>query len=493
MQQGNVSKQKTILVTGGAGFIGSHLCERLVADGHTVISLDNYFTGSRENHVQGVEYREGHTKDIATLVPEVVDMVYHLGEYSRVEKSFEDVEMVWDLNQAGTIAVLEYCRARDCKLVYAGSSTKFGDNGLGRDQSPYAWSKASMTELVKNYGDWFGLQYSITYFYNVYGPRESSSAFGTVVAIFRDQYAHGAPITVVSPGTQQRIFTHVDDIVQGLLVVGERGEGDGYGIGGEDLLTIRELAELFSSEVIMLPERQGNRHVAAIDTAKIRSLGWQPQESLRKYIADFIASTTPKPAREKRIIVFSTTFYPVTGPAEDALIALAKKMPGVHFDVVAAACGARQSVEQLSVPNITVHSVGTGSQVDKYLLSILGKKKALELAENHSYLFAWSLMASYGALPAIALRRKKGVPLLVTLADQRLSWGQRFFLRLIMGSSDQVYASLPEQHGTVKAVRAQKALSQEQRSLGVGDSLANQVRFAYSHLLRSHTSTRTRN
>ena len=133
-----------------------------------------------------------------------------------------------------------------------------------------------------------------------------------------------------------------------------------------------------------------------------------------------------------------------------------------------------------------MHCVGTGSRVDKYLLPILGKKKALELAENHSYLFAWSLMASYGALPAIALRRKKGIPLLVTLADQRLSWGQRFFLRLIMGSSDQVYASLPEQQGTVKAVRAQKALSQQQRSLGVGDALANQVRFAYSALLKKH-------
>ncbi|MEK7100633.1 MAG: NAD-dependent epimerase/dehydratase family protein, partial [Patescibacteria group bacterium] len=136
---------KTILVTGGAGFVGSHLCRRLHEAGHKVISLDNYFTGSRNNHVPGVEYRDGHTKDIEALVPETPDLVYHLGEYSRVEKSFEDVETVWDLNKAGTFAVLEFVRQRGSKIVYAGSSTKFGDGGLGRDQSPYAWSKATNT------------------------------------------------------------------------------------------------------------------------------------------------------------------------------------------------------------------------------------------------------------------------------------------------------------------------------------------------------------
>ncbi|MDB5224784.1 MAG: ADP-L-glycero-D-manno-heptose-6-epimerase, partial [Candidatus Adlerbacteria bacterium] len=153
---------KLIVVTGGAGFVGSHLCERLVQLGHKVISLDNYFTGSRDNHVPGVEYREGHTKDISTLVPETPDLVYHLGEYSRVEVSFTEPQVVWDLNIAGTFAVVEFCRSHKTKLVYAGSSTKFADGGLGRDQSPYAWSKATNTELVRNYGEWFGLKYAIT-------------------------------------------------------------------------------------------------------------------------------------------------------------------------------------------------------------------------------------------------------------------------------------------------------------------------------------------
>ncbi len=166
----NEDTKKTILVTGGAGFVGSHLCERLAGQGHRVISLDNYSTGSPANHVSGVEYRTGHTKDIALYVSEVPDIVFHLGEYARTEKSFEDIELVWDQNKIGTLAVLEFVRRNKAKLVYAGSSTKFADGGAGRDQSPYAWSKATNTELVKNYGVWFGIQYAITYFYNVYGP-----------------------------------------------------------------------------------------------------------------------------------------------------------------------------------------------------------------------------------------------------------------------------------------------------------------------------------
>ncbi len=475
-----MSAPKLILVTGGAGFIGSHLCERLARDGHRVISLDNYFTGSRENHVQGVEYREGHTKDIESLIPESPDLIFHLGEYSRVEKSFEDIEQVWNLNQFGTFAVLEFARQRNAKLMYAGSSTKFADEGFGRDQSPYAWSKASMTDLVKNYGDWFGLQYAITYFYNVYGPRESSSAFGTVVAIFRDQYTRGVPRSVVAPGTQERIFTHVEDIVEGLIQVGHSGLGDGFGIGGKDKLSILELAKLFGNEVTVLPERQGNRKVAAIDTSKTEALGWSATHSLHSYIEDFLKTTTPAPAVEKRVMVFTTTFHPVAGPAEDALLELTKKLPDIHFDIITAAQHKTALHPPVLGDNISVHRVGYGTRFDKYLLPFVGQKKAFELADKNSYLFAWSLMASYGALPALALRRNKLVPLLITLADQKLSWYERLFLTFIAGKSDQIYTSLPEQGAKMRSLEERMSA---QKSLGAGDAFANQIRFAYSRIL----------
>ena len=277
---------KTIVVTGGAGFIGSHLCERLAKSGHRVISLDNYFTGSRKNHVQGVEDREGDTKDIEKHIPETPDLVYHLGEYSRVEISLSEPAVVWDLNKDGTFGVVEFWRKRGCKLVYAGSSTKFGDGGLGRVQTPYAWSKASNTELVMNYGRWYQLPYAITYFYNVYGPRERpAQEYGTLIETFRRQRKEGKPLTVVSPGTQKRNFTHVDDIIDGLLLVGERGEGDEFGLGASEAYSILEVAGLFGGEILMLPEREGNRMDSTLDTSKSRALGWAPRRSLKEYLS----------------------------------------------------------------------------------------------------------------------------------------------------------------------------------------------------------------
>ena len=133
-----------ILVTGGAGFIGSNLCEELIKNkDNNIHSLDNYSTGSIKNHIEGVNYISGNTADIDELVTIKPDIVYHLGEYSRVEQSFEDVETVWRSNKDGIFSVLQYCRKNSAKLVYSGSSTKFGDGGLGRNQSPYAWTKAT--------------------------------------------------------------------------------------------------------------------------------------------------------------------------------------------------------------------------------------------------------------------------------------------------------------------------------------------------------------
>jgi UDP-glucose 4-epimerase len=280
-----MSKPLIILVTGGAGFIGGHLCARLVSLGHRVISLDNYFTGSTETHIEGVDYRDGHTKDIDRHVTESPDRMYHLGEYSRVEISVGEPQVVWDLNVAGTFGVLEFWRKHRPKLVYAGSSTKFADGGMGRDQSPYAFTKATNTELVSNYSDWYGLTSATTYFYNVFGPGERAGKYGTVIEIFRQQHAGGGPLTVNAPGTQQRIFTHVDDIVDGLILVGEKGQGDEFGFGAEDSYSVLEIAQMFGSEVEVRPEVVGNRMGAKLDVTKSHALGWRAKRRVSDYIA----------------------------------------------------------------------------------------------------------------------------------------------------------------------------------------------------------------
>ena len=278
--------KKKILVTGGAGFVGSHLCERLAKDfNNEVYSLDNYFTGSEENHVNNVTYIKGDTKNIEELIPFKPDMIYHLGEYSRVEQSFDDIDKVWKFNKDGIFAVLEFVRKVGCKILYAGSSTKFGDGGLGRSASPYAWTKATNTELVMNYGTWYNIPYAITYFYNVYGPREiQTGKYATLIALFKEKMKNNETLTIVSPGTQKRNFTHIDDIIDGLILVGENGYGDEFGIGSPEAYTIKEIAEMFGGDITMLPERKGNRMTADVISAKTEALGWKPKRTIKDYI-----------------------------------------------------------------------------------------------------------------------------------------------------------------------------------------------------------------
>jgi UDP-glucose 4-epimerase len=286
----DMKSSKLILVTGGAGFIGSHLCKRLYADGHKVISLDNYFTGSRENHVEGVEYREGHTKDIESLVPESPDLIYHLGEYSRIKKSLEEPEAVFDLNMKGTFGVLEFWRKGKGKLIYAGSSTKFtkgNSEGItGKELSPYSWSKATNSELVHNYGRWYELPYSIAYFYNVYGPGERAGveSYGTVIESFRQNMHSKKPLQIHAPGTQTRSFTHIDDTIEGLIVVGEKGKNEEYPISAKETYSLLEVAQMFGGEVVILPATKSSRSSSAEDTRLIESFGWRQKHSLLEYI-----------------------------------------------------------------------------------------------------------------------------------------------------------------------------------------------------------------
>lgn len=287
-----MAEKKRLLVTGGAGFIGSHLCEALVRDpSNEVYSLDNYSTGSETNHVDGVTYLRGDTRDIASLVDFTPDTIFHLGEYSRTSQSFVEPEKTWRCNAEGTFCLLEFCRLRGVKkLLYAGSSTKQADGGDGRNQSPYAWTKASNTELVQRYHEWFGLPFVTVYFYNVYGGREiQDGPYATLIGIFKKRTREKQPLQVVSPGTQHRSFTHVDDIVRGIMLAAEKGEGDGYCLGPKEMHTIREVAEMFGGQIEMLPEKPGDRKTVSIDLAKTEEeLGWRAEIRLQDHVRSFL-------------------------------------------------------------------------------------------------------------------------------------------------------------------------------------------------------------
>ena len=294
--------EQTLLVTGGAGFVGSHLVRRLLRDnpGARVVSVDNYFTGTEANHVDDTRaiYIHASTVDLAKAWANAglpaPSVVYHLGEYSRIPQSFDDVDITWEFNLHGTKEVVKFAHAHGAKLLYAGSSSKFGNDGQDEHLNPYAWTKAKNVEYIKNFATWYGLDYVITYFYNVYGPGQiRDGRYATVIGIFESQYERGEPLTVVAPGTQTRDFTHIDDIIDGILVCAAKGSGDGYLLGYGQERPILEVAELFGVPFALVEARRGERVRGEADTAKARALGWSPSRSLDTYVAAFRASHAP--------------------------------------------------------------------------------------------------------------------------------------------------------------------------------------------------------
>ena len=274
-----------ILVTGGAGFVGSHLCERLIQLNNIVVSIDNYSSGSIANHIEGVSYIKEDVKNIFDIgLPTDFDIVYHLGEYSRVEQSYDDLETVLDYNLYSINAIIKFAKLCNAKFLYSASSTKFCEES--GSLSPYAWTKSVNVDYVKNYAKWYGLDYAITYFYNVYGKREIfNGKYSTVVAKFLNiKKEGGTTLPVTSPGTQRRNFTHVDDIVDGLILVALKGEGDHYGIGSPESFNILELAEIIGLEPTMMPEVKGNRATADVFSQKTIELGWSAKNNLKDYI-----------------------------------------------------------------------------------------------------------------------------------------------------------------------------------------------------------------
>ena len=139
--------------------------------------------------------------------------------------------------------------------------------------------------MVQNYGAWFNVPYAITYFYNVYGSREiQTGKYATLIALFKEKMKNSEPLTIVSPGTQKRNFTHIDDIIDGLILVGENGYGDEFGIGSDEAFSIVEVAKMFGGDIQMLPERRGNRMSAEVMTEKTKALGWSSKQKLKDYI-----------------------------------------------------------------------------------------------------------------------------------------------------------------------------------------------------------------
>ena len=213
-------ENKNILVTGGAGAVGTNLIEALLAKGNKVTSWDNYSAGKVDNHIAGANYHPISTIQSVEALQDDFDLIYHLGEYSKVVPSFDEITNAFTYNILGSFKLLEAIRKNNIPVVYAGSSTKL--SYPGELHSPYAFFKSTIAKLVQGYGDWYDIKYNICYFYNVYGPRTDTwgNEWQSVINIFKKQKEEGVPLTITGDGTQRRDFTHVNDIVNGLILAG---------------------------------------------------------------------------------------------------------------------------------------------------------------------------------------------------------------------------------------------------------------------------------
>tara|TARA_R110001632_G_C11341766_1_gene417487 strand:- start:770 stop:1609 length:840 start_codon:yes stop_codon:yes gene_type:complete len=273
-----------ILVTGGLGFVGTNLTKELLNQGHQVTVIDNLSAGILDNKVEGANYIIKSTSEIDSDF-EKVDLVFHLGEYSKIAPSFNEIDNVFNLNIVGSFSVLEYCRHNNIPLVYAASSTRLASEG--ESHSPYAFFKSTITNLVKNYGKWYNLKYSICYFYNVYGPYQDTwnNGWETVISIFEKQLKANKPLTICGDGTQRRDFTYSQDIVNGLILASKKLENSEYQLGSGKDYSILEVAEMFGGEIQFVESRPGDRKKGLADVNKTKfELGWEAQMDLRTWI-----------------------------------------------------------------------------------------------------------------------------------------------------------------------------------------------------------------
>ena len=282
-----------ILVTGGCGFIGTNLIEKLLTDGHDVISIDNYYTGFKSNEHEGAQYIHGDIREDGILDGiDNIDLIYHLAALARIQPSFEEPTPTIDTNTTGTQRVLEYARQNNTPVVYAGSSSVHGNVHA----NPYSFSKWQGEELVKLYHQIYELPTIVCRFYNVYGPKQLvDGPYCTVVGVFMNQYEEKQDITITWDGEQRRDFTHVYDIVSGLILSGEKlvdrdVNGQFFELGSGENYSINQLADAFEEHPkVKIPKRPGEmRETLCTDTLANELLGWEPKENLIKWVKETI-------------------------------------------------------------------------------------------------------------------------------------------------------------------------------------------------------------
>ena len=289
-------KKNIIVVTGGAGFVGTNLIKKIIdTTKYKVISIDNYTTGKISNHINNkrITYVKSETKYISKILnrkKKSISALFHFGEFARIYQSFSNLSNCINSNSIGSFEVFKFCLDHKIKLIYSATSASLGHKGQDMNLSPYAFTKAKNLELLENLKKWYGFKYEIVYFYNVYGSHHISlGKMATVIGIFEEAYKKKEPMPVVKPGNQTRRFTHIDDTIDVCIMAWRNNKNLHYSISNKKSYKIIEVAKLFSNKIKYLPKRPGERFASALTKMSlsnkvIRKFG---KKSLKIYIEKF--------------------------------------------------------------------------------------------------------------------------------------------------------------------------------------------------------------
>jgi UDP-glucose 4-epimerase len=274
-----------VLVTGGAGFVGTNLIKQLLDAGYTVTSIDNYHTGLESNHQEGCKYLRydiRYINDYSAFGQ--FDLVYHMAATARIQPSFIDPETYFTTNANATMKIAKWCSENNIPLIYAGSSSHHS----GKFKNPYTFSKDIGEEIIKLFQEHYGLKASIARFYNVYGPYQlKEGGYCTLIGIWERCMELGLPLTINGDGTKRRDFTHVDDIVDALLRISEyEAWGHIFELGRGKNYSVLEIALMFAgSTLAFAADKPGEaQETLCTDTSARDILNWIPKHDIKNYI-----------------------------------------------------------------------------------------------------------------------------------------------------------------------------------------------------------------
>lgn len=297
-----MSANQHILVTGGAGFIGSHLVERLLAEGAKVTVLDNFVTGRMDSlkekdvKIVNADIREDGWQDQCSDVNEI----YHLAALADIVPSIENPKDYYSTNVTGTFNVMEAARKYKVQRVtYVASSSCYGipetypTNEFAKisPQYPYALTKYLGEQTALHWGNVYKINVNSVRLFNVYGPRHrTTGTYGAVFGVFLAQRFANKPLTIVGDGSQTRDFTHVTDVVDALIKISASElTGEIFNVGSGSTYSVKYLAKLIGGESVNIPKRPGEPESTFADIEKIRNLiGWEPKVKFEDGVADLI-------------------------------------------------------------------------------------------------------------------------------------------------------------------------------------------------------------